>query len=168
MNMATPNFNANLSSEDSRLSDFSFGLPVSDTTAPYEPTPGETEPQLKPRRPRKTSAGDVIVAFVILGAALVSILGVNRQTIIHNFPQVAAVLRLTAAAQKPALPAGADAQIKVWADRNTGLYYCPGADSYGRTRNGRYMSQAEARLESFEPAQRRDCTTPAGAVVAER
>jgi hypothetical protein len=68
----------------------------------------------------------------------------------------------------PALPAGADAQIRVWADRKTGLYYCPGADSYGRTRNGRYMNQAEARLESFEPAQRRDCTTPAGAVVTER
>lgn len=166
--MATPNFNANLSNENSRLSDFSYGLPSSDTEAPYEAENWQSTPQPQTRRPGKTSVGDVMAAFVILGSALVGCLGVNREMIIHNFPQVAAVLHLTAAAQKPALPAGADAQMRVWADRNTGLYYCPGADSYGRTRNGRYMSQAEARLESFEPAQRRDCTTPAGAVVAER
>ena len=166
--MATPNFNANLNTEISRLSDFSYGLPSSDRAAPYEAENWQLAPQARTRRPGKTSAGDVIVAFVILGAALVGCLGVNREMIVHNFPQAAAVLHLVAPAKKAVLPAGADAQIRVWADRNTGLYYCPGADSYGRTRNGRYMSQAEARLESFEPAQRRDCTTPAGAVVAER
>lgn len=166
--MATPNFNANLSSENSRLSDFSYGLPSSDTGTPYEAEDWQMTPQPQTRRPGKTSVGDVMAGFVILGAALVGCLGVNREMIVHNFPQVAAVLHLTAEAQKPVLPAGADAQMRVWVDRNTGLYYCPGADSYGRTRNGRYMSQAEARLESFEPAQRRDCTTPVGAVVAER
>jgi len=46
---------------------------------------------------------------------------------------------------------------KVWADVHTALYYCPGADLYGKTKGGKYTSQKEAQLDHFEPAARRAC-----------
>ncbi len=164
--MTTRDFNLNLNSETSGLSDFTFGLAASEGRAQGEEVSRQT-PQAKKGRPGKSTAGDLIVTFVILAASVVGCLGVNSEMIIHDFPQLAAALHLSAPAEKVAMPAGADAQIKVWVDRKTALYYCPGADSYGGTKNGGFMSQAEARLENFEPAERRNCTTTSSAVVAQ-
>ena len=150
----------------SKLSDFSFGLPASpDDSA--EPSEGKQEPQPKPqrKRPGRSTPADVMAALVILAAAIMGTLGVNSEMVIHYFPQVAVVLHLSSPTQAAALPAGANAQIKVWVDLNTGLYYCPGADSYGRTRSGRYVNQADARLGNFEPALRRECTMESSAML---
>jgi GAF domain-containing protein len=46
---------------------------------------------------------------------------------------------------------------QVWVDLQTALYYCPGADLYGKTPKGRYVSQRDAQLDSFEPALRKAC-----------
>ena len=46
---------------------------------------------------------------------------------------------------------------QVWVDLQTALYYCPGADLYGKTPKGRYSSQRDAQLDSFEPALRKAC-----------
>ena len=46
---------------------------------------------------------------------------------------------------------------KVWVDLQTALYYCPGADLYGKTPKGRFSSQRDAQLDSFEPALRKTC-----------
>ena len=47
--------------------------------------------------------------------------------------------------------------IGVWVDLHTALYYCPGADLYGKTPNGRYTTQGEAQSERFEPASGKVC-----------
>jgi GAF domain-containing protein len=47
--------------------------------------------------------------------------------------------------------------VQVWEDLRTGLYYCPGADMYGRTPKGKYTSQRDAQLDRFEPAYRKAC-----------
>ncbi len=47
--------------------------------------------------------------------------------------------------------------IKVWEDERTALYYCPGADLYGKTERGKFSSQRDAQLDQFEPAFRRPC-----------
>lgn len=150
--------------ERTQRPEFSFEVP--DTNEPPEYTVLMQESSHKPasERRRKSSAVDIAVAFFILGTALVSCFGVNREMVIRQFPQVAEVLHLKAAAPKLGLPTGADAQLKVWADLKTALYYCPGAASYGATRNGRYLSQAEARRANFEPAQRSLCAAPSSAV----
>ena len=152
--------------EISKLSDFSFGL----ETAPdngSEHLDVKPEPEQKPqrKRPGKSTPGDVLAALVILAAAIMGTLGVNSEMVIHYFPQVAVVLHLSSPTKPATLPAGANAQIKVWVDLNTGLYYCPGADSYGRTRSGRYLNQADARLGNFEPALRRECTMESSAML---
>jgi hypothetical protein len=46
---------------------------------------------------------------------------------------------------------------QVWVDLHTALYYCPGADLYGKTPKGRFSSQRDAQLDQFEPAYRRAC-----------
>jgi len=46
---------------------------------------------------------------------------------------------------------------QVWVDLQTALYYCPGADLYGKTPKGRFSSQRAARLDQFEPAFRKAC-----------
>ena len=46
---------------------------------------------------------------------------------------------------------------QVWVDLHTALYYCPGADLYGKTPKGRFTSQRSAQLDQFEPAYRKAC-----------
>jgi GAF domain-containing protein len=46
---------------------------------------------------------------------------------------------------------------QVWVDLHTALYYCPGADLYGKTPKGKFTSQREAQLDQFEPAYRKMC-----------
>ena len=46
---------------------------------------------------------------------------------------------------------------QVWVDLRTALYYCPGADLYGKTPKGRFTSQRDAQLDQFEPAYRKAC-----------
>jgi len=48
-----------------------------------------------------------------------------------------------------------DAQV--WVDLHTALYYCPGADLYGKTPKGKYTTQREAQLDQFESASRKAC-----------
>jgi hypothetical protein len=46
---------------------------------------------------------------------------------------------------------------KVWVDLHTALYYCPGAELYGKTTKGKFASQREAQLDQFEPASNKTC-----------
>jgi hypothetical protein len=157
---------ANASLKTDVNSDFSFGVTASDNPPVYQDVDEETRPNTQRKSRRKSGAGDVLAAFVLLAAAIMGCLGVNSEMVIHYVPQAAAALHLTAPAAQAVVPAGANAQIRVWVDLKTGLYYCPGADSYGRTRSGRYLNQADARLGSFEPAERKECTTLSSALLA--
>lgn len=47
--------------------------------------------------------------------------------------------------------------VQVWEDLHTALYYCPGADLYGKTPQGKFTTQRAAQLDQFEPAYRRAC-----------
>jgi len=159
--MTNPNLNANRNTEISRLSEFAFGLPSEAprrVELPGLPVGHRTEP----KRPGKSTAGDVLVSLVILAAAVLGCFGMNSEMVIQHFPRVAVVLHLATPPQNPALASGADAHIKVWVDLKTGLYHCPGSAFYGQTRSGHFLSQVEAQMGNFEPAQRRACTTGAG------
>jgi putative methionine-R-sulfoxide reductase with GAF domain len=47
--------------------------------------------------------------------------------------------------------------IKVWIDLHTALYYCPGAELYGKTEKGRFALQGEAQSDHIEPASGKVC-----------
>ncbi|HEY1261991.1 MAG TPA: response regulator transcription factor [Terriglobales bacterium] len=46
---------------------------------------------------------------------------------------------------------------RVWVDLQTGLYYCPGSKSFGKTMRGRNERQRDAQREQFEPADQKAC-----------
>ena len=48
-------------------------------------------------------------------------------------------------------------QTKVWVDLNTALYYCQGAEFYGKTPKGKFVTQQDALQDQFEPAGRKPC-----------
>jgi len=55
------------------------------------------------------------------------------------------------------MPDKGNPAVQVWLDLHTALYYCPGADLYGKTEKGRFTTQREAQLDQFEPAYRKAC-----------
>ena len=46
---------------------------------------------------------------------------------------------------------------RVWVDLRTALYYCQGADLYGKTERGKFTSQRDAQQDQFEPSFRKPC-----------
>jgi GAF domain-containing protein len=62
-----------------------------------------------------------------------------------------------AEAPDPAPEYKGNPDVQVWVDLNTAEYYCPGADLYQKTRNGKLATQREAELDQFEPAYRKAC-----------
>jgi putative methionine-R-sulfoxide reductase with GAF domain len=64
-------------------------------------------------------------------------------------------LGLAEAPEPPETKGNPDTQV--WVDLHTALYYCPGADLYGKTPKGKFTSQRDAQLDQFEPAYRKAC-----------
>jgi len=61
-------------------------------------------------------------------------------------------------AAPPAVPVHYDnPDIGVWVDVRTGLYYCPGAPLFGKTREGKLTTQRQARQEHFKTADGKVC-----------
>ena len=47
--------------------------------------------------------------------------------------------------------------IRVWVDFPSSTYYCPGARRYGKTRDGKFTTESNARLSQYEPASHKAC-----------
>ncbi len=46
---------------------------------------------------------------------------------------------------------------KVWVNTRSGVYHCPGTRYYGNTKNGQYMTQADAQKQGNRPAYGKFC-----------
>jgi hypothetical protein len=55
---------------------------------------------------------------------------------------------------KQAAGAGPD---KVWVNTATSIYHCPGARYYGKTKEGKYLTEAQAKKEGDKPAHGEPC-----------
>jgi hypothetical protein len=44
------------------------------------------------------------------------------------------------------------ARDKVWVNTRSGKYWRPGSEHYGKTKQGRFMTEQEAKAEGFRPA----------------
>ncbi len=61
-------------------------------------------------------------------------------------------------AEAPDAPAyTGNPNTRVWVDLHTALYYCPGAELYGKTEGGKFTTQRDAQQDRFEPASRKVC-----------
>ena len=47
--------------------------------------------------------------------------------------------------------------VKVWVNTNSGVYHCPDSQWYGKTKEGKYMTQAEAQKAGHRPAYHKVC-----------
>jgi hypothetical protein len=47
--------------------------------------------------------------------------------------------------------------VMVWVNTATGVYHCPGSRWYGKTKQGEYMTQAEAQKKHYRPAYGKVC-----------
>ena len=46
----------------------------------------------------------------------------------------------------------------VWVNNASKVYHCPGSDFYGKTKNGTYMTEAEAKASGAHPNRNKPCT----------
>jgi GAF domain-containing protein len=67
------------------------------------------------------------------------------------------LVRLGVAEPPPSPAYAGNPQTQVWVDLHTALYYCPGADLYGKTEGGKLTTQRDAQQDQFEPASRKAC-----------
>jgi GAF domain-containing protein len=74
---------------------------------------------------------------------------------LSGFDKLLIGLGLAEAPASPQYKGNPDTQV--WVDLQTALYYCPGADLYGKTAKGKLTSQRDAQLDQFEPADRKPC-----------
>jgi hypothetical protein len=59
----------------------------------------------------------------------------------------------TPSPQAPTVETGAANAVKVWVNTASGKYFLPGARYYGKTREGKYMTEAEAKKQGFVAAK---------------
>lgn len=95
----------------------------------------------------------VIVAVVAL---LWPAVGTARHRALRPWQRALIMLGI-ADAPTPTVHLQGDPGIQVWIDSHTALYYCPGEEQYGKTADGRFSTQRDAQMESFEPASRSAC-----------
>ena len=50
-----------------------------------------------------------------------------------------------------------DPAVKVWVNKSSHIYHCPASRSYGKTKNGEYMTQKEAQDAGNRPAGNKAC-----------
>ena len=79
----------------------------------------------------------------------------NPEADLSIFDRMLISLGLAEAPPTPEYKGNPDTQV--WVDLHTALYYCPGADLYGKTPKGKFTSQRDAQLDQFEPAYRKTC-----------
>jgi hypothetical protein len=97
----------------------------------------------------------IVLLFVLTGWGTHSLASKPGQPRLTLFERMLVNVGL---AEAPTVPVyNGNPNVSVWVDLHTALYYCPGADLYGKTTDGKFTSQRDAQMDHFESATRKNC-----------
>jgi hypothetical protein len=104
-------------------------------------------------------AGAILVLALSIGSLLhnsqPNVPSKTGQPTLSLFEKILVALDL---AEPPATPVyTGNPNTMVWVDVRTALYYCPGAELYGKTDGGKMTTQRDAQIDQFQPAERKSC-----------
>lgn len=99
---------------------------------------------------RKYLAALVLLIALLVGASLVAFSAQNSNANGNQNANTNANANIA-----PADPG--DPSIKVWVNKTSHIYHCPGSRSYGKTKSGEYMAQKEAQEAGNRPANNKAC-----------
>jgi len=105
-------------------------------------------------------AGAVVILALSIGWVVHSsqpsvVQSKNAQPTLTFFEKILVALDL---AEPPTAPVySGNPNTMVWVDVRTALYYCPGAELYGKTDGGKLTTQRDAQIDQFQPAERKSC-----------
>ena len=73
---------------------------------------------------------------------------------------IATVVAITTRGKSGNVETTSAENLEVWADEHTGRYFCPDSVWYGKTHEGTYLTQKEARFAGFRPFDGKSCFVP--------
>lgn len=73
-------------------------------------------------------------------------------------PVAAAAAKPAAAAKAATVAAAGGGDGKVWVNTKSKVYHCEGSKSYGTTKVGEYMTEADAKAKGFRGVKGKTCT----------
>jgi hypothetical protein len=116
----------------------------------------------EPGSPDRSKRGKIIAVIMAVLLALIGIMlwmsmFTARAASLNsvNMPLKDRVLVRLGLEKPPSI--GGNPYTEVWVDSQTGTYYCPGAALNGKTDQGNYMTQRNAQLQQFQPANHKPC-----------
>ncbi len=112
---------------------------------------------LRVRFSRKTAVLAVVSTILVLLLATWLSWATRPASQLTWFESLLVDLGLAEVQPRPAIVYAGSANVRVWEDVHTALYYCPDSDLYGKTPGGRFSSQRAAQEDQFEPATRVAC-----------
>jgi hypothetical protein len=92
------------------------------------------------------------LGLVVSLAIFLPMLAAGPQAQSHSQSQIATITAVSAVQADQGNP-----DVKVWVNTNSGVYHCPGTRWYGNTKQGEYMTQAEAQKKGNRPAYGKVC-----------